>query len=57
MNLTYEIISVFSSGIEYGLLNSLMVAGLAIALRFGNFPDLTIEGCTLFGAATSAIAA
>lgn len=47
---------VFLSGLEFGLLNSLMVIGLAVALRFGNFPDLTVEGALSIGAAVSAIA-
>jgi putative ABC transport system permease protein len=56
MSLLHDLISVFSSGLEFGLLNSLMVVGLAIAFRFGNFPDLTIEGTVIMGAAVSGIA-
>jgi putative ABC transport system permease protein len=52
-----DLFLVISSGVEYGLLNSLLVVGLAIALRFGNFPDLTVEGSLSFGAALCAIGA
>ena len=51
-----NIATVLASGIEFGLLNALMVVGIAIALRFVNFPDLTLEGTVCISAATSAYA-
>lgn len=36
-----------------GLLYSLLTIGLAISFRFLNYPDLTLEGSVIFGAATA----
>ena len=55
MNIWQELLSIFSSGLEFGLLNCLMVLGLMIALRFASFPDLTIEGALPIGAAICAV--
>jgi putative tryptophan/tyrosine transport system permease protein len=55
LSLSSEIVSVLTSGVEFGLLNGLMVVGLGLALRFGNFPDLTLEGVFSFGASVCAI--
>lgn len=49
------ITQIFGSGIEFGLLNCLFILGIAFAFRFGNFPDLTVEGSLILGAAVSAI--
>ncbi len=55
MTLWQDITAILNSGTEFGLLNALVVIGLALALRFGNFPDLTIEGTVPVAAATSAL--
>lgn len=47
-------VTVLLSGFEFGLLNALMVVGIAIAFRFANFPDLTLEGTVSISAAVSA---
>ncbi len=55
METWHDITTVLGSGVEFGFLNALMVLGLALAFRFGNFPDLTIEGTVTISAATSAV--
>lgn len=50
-------LAVLASGLEFGLLNALTVLGSAVAFRFAGFPDLTIEGSVLIGAAAAAVAA
>lgn len=44
------------SGVVMGLVMALCVLGLSIAFRLFNFPDLTIEGSFLLGAAGFAVA-
>ncbi len=56
MSLLQQFQDLLLTGVEFGALNALSVLGLMIALRFGGFPDLTIEGTIPLSAAAAALA-
>lgn len=56
MEISHPLINIFYTSIELGLLYAPVILGVFLTFRVLNFPDLTVDGSFVIGAAATAIA-